>query len=136
MRFACAPNCRWKRLPLNYCGWSSTGRWPRCPAGVINGCPEKKNHTMYDIFVYLFENCHRTDLSQDNELIAKKLSAAGFEDSDISEALSWIAGVLHAPHRHLAPLPTRTRATRTYAPKECAKLDTECRGLVMHLENI
>ena len=91
---------------------------------------------MYDIFVYLFENCHRTDLSQDNELIAKKLSAAGFDDSDISEALSWIAGVLHAPHRHLSPLPARTRATRTYAPKECAKLDTECRGLVMHLENI
>ena len=35
---------------------------------------------MYDIFVYLFENCHQTDLSPDNELIARKLSAAGFEE--------------------------------------------------------
>ncbi len=91
---------------------------------------------MYDIFVYLFENCHRTDLSEDNEQIARKLSAAGFEESDISEALSWLAGVLHAPHRSLAPLPGSTRAIRAYAPKECAKLDAGCRGLVMQLEDI
>ena len=32
---------------------------------------------MYDIFVYLFENCHKTDLAQNNELIARKLTAAG-----------------------------------------------------------
>jgi Smg protein len=91
---------------------------------------------MYDIFVYLFEHCHRTDLSQDNELIARKLSAAGFEESDISEALSWLAGVLHAPHRSGAPFPGANRATRAFAHKECAKLDAECRGLIMHLENI
>ena len=91
---------------------------------------------MYDIFVYLFENCHRTDLAQDNELIVRKLSAAGFEETDISEALSWLAGMLHAPHRSLEPLPGPTRAMRTYAAKECAKLDAGCRGLVMHLENI
>lgn len=91
---------------------------------------------MYDIFVYLFENCHRTDLSQDNELITRKLAAAGFDESDISEALSWLAGVLHAPHRSLAPLPVSTRAIRSYAPKECAKLDASCRGLMMRLEDI
>ncbi len=91
---------------------------------------------MYDIFVYLFENCHRADLSQDNELIARKLTAAGFDESDISEALTWLAGVLHAPHRSLAPLPVSAHAIRAYAPKECAKLDASCRGLVMHLEDI
>jgi len=91
---------------------------------------------MYDIFVYLFENCHRTDLTRDNELVARKLTAAGFDESDISEALSWIAGVLHAPHRSLAPLPRSSTAMRTYAPKECAKLDAGCRGLLMHLEGI
>ena len=91
---------------------------------------------MYDILVYLFENCHRTDLSQDNELIAKKLSAAGFEESDISEALTWLAGVLHAPHRCLESLPDPARALRAYAAKECAKLDAACRGFIMHLENV
>lgn len=91
---------------------------------------------MYDILAYLFENCRRTDLSGDNQLIAKKLSAAGFEDSDISEALSWLAGMLRAPHRIFAPIPVSARSVRAYAPKECAKLDAGCRGLVMHLESI
>ena len=91
---------------------------------------------MYDIFVYLFETCRQTDLSQDNELIARKLSAAGFEESEISETLSWLAGVLRAPHRTLAPLPGSARAIRAYAPKECAKLDASCRGLLMRLGDI
>ncbi len=91
---------------------------------------------MYDILVYLFENCHRADLSEDNQLIAKKLTAAGFEELDISEALSWLAGMLHAPHRSLAPVPVSARSVRAYAPKECAKLDAGCRGLIMHLETI
>ena len=91
---------------------------------------------MYDILAYLFEHCHRADLSEDNQLIAKKLSAAGFEESDISEALSWLAGMLHAPHRSLAPVPVSARSVRAYAPKECSKLDAACRGLVMHLEFI
>lgn len=82
---------------------------------------------MYDIFVCLFENCHRADLAQDNERIAKKLSAAGFEESDISEALSWLAGMLHAPNLKIAPLPGSARATRAYAPMECAKLEAGCR---------
>src|SRR5437762_2999095 len=53
---------------------------------------------MYDILVYLFENCQQAELTYDRERVAKKLSAAGFDDSDISEALHWLAGVLLAPH--------------------------------------
>ena len=43
---------------------------------------------MYDILVYVFENCQQAELAYDRERVAKKLSAAGFEDSDISEALT------------------------------------------------
>ncbi|MGA8049126.1 MAG: DUF494 domain-containing protein [Burkholderiales bacterium] len=90
---------------------------------------------MYDILVFLFENCQRADLAHDSELVAKKLSAAGFEDDDISEALSWLAGVLHVPHRDLAPLPDSSSTFRAYAPKELAKLDAECRGFLLTLEH-
>ena len=45
---------------------------------------------MYDILVYLFENCQQAELAYDRERVARKLSAAGFEDSDISEALHWL----------------------------------------------
>jgi uncharacterized protein Smg (DUF494 family) len=76
---------------------------------------------MYDVLVYLFENCQQADVAYDRERVAKKLSAAGFEDADISEALHWLAGVarpqptcpmrgaLSAPMRR-ASWPSSTRA--------------------------
>src|SRR5215510_6726932 len=89
---------------------------------------------MYEVLVYLFENCQRNEVCDEKERVAKKLTAAGFEESDISEALTWLAGVVRGPHRSVAPLPTSGAAFRAYAPKELAKLDTECRGLLIHFE--
>jgi Smg protein len=89
---------------------------------------------MYDILVYLFENCQQHELSTEKDRVAKKLSAAGFDDSDISEAMTWMAGVVRGPHRSLAPLPDSGAASRAYAPKEMAKLDAECRGLLIYFE--
>ena len=89
---------------------------------------------MYDVLVYLFENCQQYELSDEKDRVAKKLSAAGFEESDISEALTWLAGVARGPHRSLAPLPDSGAAYRAYAPKELAKLDAECRGLLIYFE--
>src|SRR3989442_146357 len=37
---------------------------------------------MYDILVYLFENCQQAELADDRERVARKLSAPGFEDAD------------------------------------------------------
>ena len=90
---------------------------------------------MFDILVYVFENCRQADLSHDTGRVAKKLTAAGFEESEIHEALSWLAGVVRAPQRSLAPLPERGDAFRAFAPKELAKLDVECRGFVIYLEH-
>jgi len=89
---------------------------------------------MYDILVYLFENCQQHEVSDEKERVAKKLSAAGFEESDISEALTWLAGVARGPHRSFAPLPATGAAFRAYAPKELAKLDADCRGLLIYFE--
>jgi Smg protein len=90
---------------------------------------------MYDILVYLFENCQQAELAYDRERVAKKLSAAGFEDTDISEALHWLAGVLRAPHVLRKPLPDSRATFRAYAPRELAKLDAECRGFLLTLEH-
>ena len=90
---------------------------------------------MYDILVYLFENCRQAELTCDRERVAKKLSAAGFEHSDISEALHWLAGVLRAPQTGLDALPDSRRTFRAFAPRELAKLDAECRGFLLTLEH-
>jgi Smg protein len=89
---------------------------------------------MYDILVFLFENCQQAELAYDRERVAKKLSAAGFEDSDISEALHWLAGVLNAKHAVREPLPDARTSFRAYAPRELAKLDAACRGFLLTLE--
>lgn len=89
---------------------------------------------MFDILFYVFENCRQADVSHDPERVARKLSAAGFDDMEISAALSWLAGVVRAPQRSLAPLPESDNAFRAFAPKELAKLDADCRGFVLFLE--
>ena len=48
---------------------------------------------MFDILVYLFENYYQTDLYPDQDALARKLSAAGFERDDISDALVWLRGL-------------------------------------------
>lgn len=90
---------------------------------------------MYDILVYLFENCQQTELAYDRARVVKKLSAAGFEDSDISEALHWLAGVSQVPQSVREPLPDAGRSFRAYAPRELAKLDAPCRGFLLTLEH-
>jgi Smg protein len=89
---------------------------------------------MYDVLVYLFENCQQAEVSDDRERVARKLSAAGFEDSDISEALHWLAGVARMP-REVAELPDARSSFRAFAPRELAKLDADCRGFLITLEH-
>jgi Smg protein len=89
---------------------------------------------MFDILVFVFENCRQADVSHDPERVARKLSAAGFDDTEISAALSWLAGVVRTPQRSLAPLPESGTAFRAFAPKELAKLDADCRGFLLFLE--
>jgi Smg protein len=89
---------------------------------------------MYDILAYLFENCQQAELADDRERVVRKLSAAGFEDSDISEALHWLAGVLSAPRGASRALPNARTSFRAFAPRELVKLDAECRGFLITLE--
>jgi Smg protein len=89
---------------------------------------------MYDILAYLFENCQQAEIADDRERVARKLSAAGFDDSDISEALHWLAGVLRAPQPGATSLPDGRSSFRAFAPREMAKLDAECRGFLIALE--
>ena len=89
---------------------------------------------MYDVLAYLFENCQQAEVAGDRERVARKLAAAGFEDSDISEALHWLAGVLRAPQTVDTMLPDSRASFRAFAPRELAKLDAQCRGFLITLE--
>ena len=89
---------------------------------------------MYDVLVYLFENCQQAEIADDRDRVARKLSAAGFEDADISEALHWLAGVARVASPPRGALPDSRTTFRAFAPRELAKLDAQCRGFIITLE--
>lgn len=90
---------------------------------------------MFDILVYLFENYVHAAACPESEQLARKLSAAGFEDDEITEALDWLSGLRavsgaspldRLPHPH---------SLRVYTAEEQATLDASCRGFLSFLEH-
>ncbi|ENO89178.1 DUF494 domain-containing protein [Thauera linaloolentis] len=90
---------------------------------------------MFDILVYLYESYIHADACPESDLLARKLSAAGFEQEEISEALEWLAG-LHRVAREIHPggAPD-ARSTRIYTEDEQIHLNAECRGFLALMES-
>lgn len=86
---------------------------------------------MFDILVYVFEN-YLPDACPEPDALARRLSAAGFEEDAISEALHWLAGLEQAQAD--GGLTTRPKGIRLYSEPEMTKLPAECRGFLTVLE--
>lgn len=106
-----------------------------CPAAVSNAFELQATRIMFDILVYLFEHYDQAEVYPTSDQLAHKLSAAGFEQDDISEALEWLGGL----REHSANAATLTApqagSVRIYAREEMARLNAECRGFLAFLEN-
>lgn len=86
---------------------------------------------MIDILVYLFEN-YQPDACPAPSVLARKLSAAGFEADDISAALVWLDGLVSEEPSMAA---TSGRGSiRVYDEDEAARLTVESRGFLAFLE--
>eukprot|EP01031_Cornospumella_fuschlensis_P016138 gene16138-19710_t len=48
---------------------------------------------MFDVLVYLYETYWRPDACPDHAQLARKLTAVGYENDEIQEALSWLDGL-------------------------------------------
>lgn len=90
---------------------------------------------MFEILVYLFENYAHVDACPAPEQLARKLSAAGFEDDDISAALDWLSGLGDEAQPQWPQISSHSRSFRAYSEQECTRLDTGCRGFIAFLES-
>ncbi len=92
---------------------------------------------MFDILVYLFETYYQPDACPAPEVLARKLSAAGFEQDDISAALEWLSGLERLAEVEVEHegRPAGPRSLRLYCATELAKLPVQCRGFLVFLEN-
>lgn len=87
---------------------------------------------VFDVLIYLFENYMDDDSgpAADPDAIRTELLEAGFPNQEISKAFDWLESLAEQKPIRSTSLPT----FRVFSEQECAKLDTECRGLLMFLE--
>ncbi len=90
---------------------------------------------MFDILVYLVENYFHSGDFPDAETISKRLSAAGFEDDDISEALNWLSGFEQTEQGKASEAFNSSQGFRIYADEELSSLTADARGFLLFLEN-
>ncbi len=101
---------------------------------------------MYEVLVYVCENYGGGGDSPDRHQLGRRLSSAGFERSDIQQALQWLdgldcaAGGIHVPQTPDAPdapaatWPAAPGSLRIYSPREMAHLGREGIACLMFLE--
>ena len=90
---------------------------------------------MFEIFVYLFENYFYVEACPEPDKLARKLSAAGFEEEEISEALEWLSGLQLMAANASPRIEASNGALRIFDEEEEARLSAECRGFLLFLEN-
>ena len=51
---------------------------------------------MFDVLVYLYENYWRPDACPEPKQLSRKLSAVGFDNDEIQDALRWLDGLANS----------------------------------------
>lgn len=86
---------------------------------------------VFDVLIYLFENyMDDVELTPDPDMIRTELLEAGFPQTEINKAFDWLESLTEQTAIKSASSP----AFRIFSSQEMAKLDTECRGLLLFLE--
>ncbi len=89
---------------------------------------------MFDILVYLYETYYRPDACPEPAALARKLSAVGFDDVEISEALVWLNDLTDMVGAEQAAGPL-SDGTRFYVKQEYEALGAPAIGFVQFLES-
>ena len=92
---------------------------------------------MFDVLMYLFEHYYmdeETEVNPDRESLHGELVAAGFPSAEVKQAFEWLEG-LAAQQPPVQPCQT-DNAIRIFSERECDRLDLECRGFLLFLEQM
>ncbi|HEX7012981.1 MAG TPA: DUF494 domain-containing protein, partial [Steroidobacteraceae bacterium] len=92
--------------------------------------------TVLEILVDLFENDSEPEHERavsDGERLRSELEHAGLSQREVSDALLWLERLRAGPEpAGMMPTP---RSTRVFAKAEQLRLDIDCRGYILYLEN-
>jgi Smg protein len=93
--------------------------------------------SVLDVLMYLFE-CFvdgEDEPEPDRNELREELERAGFRNREIDRALDWLDGLNMSEVSSDAPVP-RNATIRLYDRLEQERLDSACRGYLLHLEQI
>lgn len=88
---------------------------------------------MFDVLVYLYENYWQANACPDRRQLSRKLSAVGFENEEIEDALGWLAGLTQAVES--ASADQSAGAMRVYSQAEQEHLGPSSIGFISFLES-
>lgn len=91
---------------------------------------------VFDVLMYLFENFYMDEenpVAPDREAVQKELSKAGFPDPEINRAFQWMEDLAGET---TPPAMQAERSLRLFSGREMERLDTECRGFILFLEQM
>lgn len=96
---------------------------------------------MFDILMYLFENYihSETEVLVDHDQLTDELLKAGFELDEIYKALNWLEKLADLQNADTIPYLTKStsmESVRVYTEEEVMRLDPQCRGFILFLEQI
>ncbi|WP_199610174.1 DUF494 family protein [Flocculibacter collagenilyticus] len=95
---------------------------------------------MFDILMYLFENYihSEADIFVNQDDLTDELTKAGFHKDEIYKALAWLEKLADLQESHVKPYLTKASSAsiRVYTDEEMLRLDCQCRGFLLFLEQI
>ena len=90
-----------------------------------------------DVLTYMFESYFYDEIDTlfNRESMSEELVEVGFDHHDVKHAFDWLAD-LPSSHEDLALTSPTHQTTRIFDASEHEKLDSECRGYLLKLEQM
>jgi len=104
---------------------------PACREAATSGWRNNTN-TMIDVLVFLFENYFDFSTHPSPDALVRKLSVAGFEPDEISQALDWLDALKASQPAGFAVTPG---SSRVYTPEEQDRLGADGLDFILFLES-
>ena len=92
--------------------------------------------TVFDVLMFIFDNYieDSLEMNPDQESLKFELKQAGFPDSQVNKAFDWLEGLASQKDLILKGNLAENNTLRVFNDNEMAKLNTECRGFLLFLE--
>ena len=93
---------------------------------------------VFEILLYLFETYmyEEKELGENRDELQQELNDAGFRNNEITKAFTWLEDLASMPEVPNGGIITPSLTMRHYSADELIRIDMECRGFLLFLEQM